>query len=271
MKKAVLITALMLCVLFLFGCEEKAPENTQGNTTDNTELALKKRIEEKDCLLGIGFFGYVDSESNEEAVRDYINASALKNEYPFLGKCSPMLFEGTELYAFVPANENITVTVCSAEISENGEYTDRKDVPLYKGKSGETVILRCNISEICANVLILVTDGEKTLEFHPSVSLKDGRAAAADGCCDISASGEKVSEEKAWEQLLAADEVNDALKNGMKLICTGDEEKIDGKNCLLFALGTDNEEQFVRERLYAVSGETVYLFDAVNDSWQKIY
>ena len=71
----------------------------------------------------------------------------------------------------------------------------------------------------------------------------------------------------ATEILSEADEVKLALENGMKLLYTGDMQMIEGRTCLLFALGTDSEGQFVRERYYGVCDNLIYVYDAVSDTW----
>lgn len=147
-------------------------------------------------MLGVGFFGYVDSENDEAAVRKFVAASSLAKAHSFLTDCTPVLVDGAELYAIVPANYYTAVTVYPAEISEAGTYIDRKDAPIYTGKPGEIVILLCNISEICANVLISVSDGKNTLNFRPILSMKDGHVATESGCYDFS-DYEMTEEERA--------------------------------------------------------------------------
>ena len=183
-----------------------------------------------------------------------------------------MLLEGAELYAFVPANSNTSITVYPSAISENGEYINHKDVPSYTGKPGETVVLRCNLSEIYANVLLSIADGIDMLEFHPFLSMKDGHIALEPGCFDFSVyeKSEENAVENARSLLLATDEVGDALQRGMQLLFTGDTQRIDDHDCLLFALGTDHEEQFVRKQLYAVSGDQIYIYLPESDTWQVL-
>ena len=53
----------------------------------------------------------------------------------------------------------------------------------------------------------------------------------------------------------------------MQLVYTGDKQLVEGKTCLLYAVGTDRDGQFVREQIYGVSGGYVYAYDALNDVW----
>lgn len=277
MRKHILMAVLSLCLLLTMGCG-KTPQDSSGDTekpvggtqTEVTALdRLQSSIAEKDCMLGVAFFGYVDSESDEAAVRAFAAGSGLVRDYPFLADCTPVLTEGAELYALVPANKDTAVTICPAEMSEDGNYIDRKDAPIYTGKPGEAVVLRCNLSEIHANVQISATDSSSTLEFHPMISLENGRVMQEKGCYDFSVYAQDPVE-AAREWLLAADEVQDALQRGMKLLYTGDSQTIDGQDCPVFALGTDSAEQFVREQLYAVSNSQIYAYSVITDSWENL-
>lgn len=47
---------------------------------------------------------------------------------------------------------------------------------------------------------------------------------------------------------------------------TGETEVIEGKPCMVFALGTDRDDQFVRESYYAFCDNLVYYYDAEGDA-----
>ena len=76
--------------------------------------------------------------------------------------------------------------------------------------------------------------------------------------------------EAAMELLRGQKEIQKALQRGMKLLYTGDTQMIEGRTCLLFALGTDREDQFVRERYYGVCDNLIYVYDAVSDTWAAL-
>ena len=77
--------------------------------------------------------------------------------------------------------------------------------------------------------------------------------------------------EIAWEMLYEIDEVRQALENGMSLMYIGNTGEIDGGCCMLFELGTDGEYQFVREQLYGVCDNRIYVYDVIGDVWNIIY
>ena len=280
MKKIVLFITFTLCFLLISGCgktpQKPSDETEKPESTTQTEATALERLQDRiagnECMLGVGFIGYIDSESDEKAVQEFVNGSALASAYSFLKGLDEVVIEGSELYAFVPAGKAAVITVYYAEISEDGSYIDRKDSPLYIGDAGEAVVVRCNLSEISSNVLISVMDDANTLEYHPMLSMRDGHVATESGCYDFS-DYEMTEEERAQnasDLLTATDEVKDALARGMKLLYTGDTQVVNGRQCLLFAIGTEHEEQFVREQLYAVADDQIYAYSAVNDNWEPL-
>ena len=71
----------------------------------------------------------------------------------------------------------------------------------------------------------------------------------------------------ASELLRETEDVKNLMESGMSLLYTGITERIDGRPCMVFALGTDHDDAFVQERQYAVSDNTVYIYDMENDAW----
>ena len=235
---------------------------------------LQKQIGQNSCGAGVALLGYVDSELSMTDLSIYLEANAFIETYPFLSDAAYFMTEGQELYAIVPPNEKGKVTVYPSDITENGEYVDDKSHPLFEGKPGEVLVLRCNFSEIYSNVLVSVTDGGGAIEFHPSISLMDGHLAELAGVYDFSVYEETPDErsvEIATEILLEYGEVRQGLENGMKLMYTGESEIINGGSCMLFVLGTDNGEQFVQEQLYGVCDNLIYIYDVFTDTWNAAY
>ena len=79
------------------------------------------------------------------------------------------------------------------------------------------------------NVLVSVTDGGDAIDFHPSISLMDGHLAELAGVYDFSVYEETPDErsvEIATEILLEYGEVRQGLENGMKLMYTGESDRI---------------------------------------------
>lgn len=289
MKKVfcLFFTAVLLAC-FLCGCSvlpEKAPSYPDGSqVSDGSSLkepdsttaedpaltALQQKINYNSKGAGVAFIGYVDSESSEVDLRAYYASSETGKAYPDLVYAPLYMAEGQELYAIIPPNDKGTIIVYPSTMTEDGEYADDKSNPLCTGKPGEALLLRCNLSEIYSNVVIAVTDGGGALDFRPSLSMENGHLQEIVGVYDFSVYEETPDERSvqiATEILLEADEVKAAVKGGMKIMYTGDTQWIEGRPCLLFVLGTDKEDQFVRERYYGVCDNLIYVYDAVSDTW----
>ena len=250
------------------GGSVKAPDDS--NAEDGALTALQQKINYYSKGAGVAFIGYVDSESSESDLRAYYASSETGKAYPDLVYAPLYMAEGQELYAIIPPNDKGTIIVYPSMITEDGEYADDKRNPLCIGEPGEVLLLRCNLSEIYSNVLISVTDGGGALDFRPSLSMENGHLQEIIGVYDFSIYGETPDERSvqiATEILLEADEVKDAIEHGMKIMYTGNIQMIEGRTCLLFALGTDSEDQFVRERYYGVCDNLIYAYDAVSDTW----
>ena len=241
-----------------------------ANDEDPALTALQQKINYHSKGAGIAFIGYVDSESSEVDLRACFTSSETGKEYPGLVYAPLYMAEGQELYAIVPPCDKGRITVYASGITEEGQYTDDRTHPLYEGNPGEALLLRCNLSEIYSNVLISATDGGGAVLFRPSLSMENGHLQETAEVYDFSVY-EKMPDESsvqiATEILLEADEVKFAVENGMKIMYTGGTQMIEGRTCLLFALGTDREEQFVRERYYGVCDNLIYAYDAVSDTW----
>ena len=288
MKVFCLFCTAVLLVCFLCGCSvlpEKTPsypdesqvsdggsmkEPDSTNAEDTALTALQQKINYHSKGAGVAFIGYVDSQSTEAELRSYITDGKVGKSYPFILNAPMFLTEGQELYAIVPPCAAGRITVYASAMNENGQYADDREHPLHSGKPGEPLLLRCNLSEIYSNVLISATDGGGAILYRPSVSLENGHLATEQSVYDFSIYEETPDEcsvQIATEILLEVDEVKDAIEHGMKIMYTGDTQMIEGRTCLLFALGTDSEDQFVRERYYGVCDNLIYVYDAVSDTW----
>ena len=231
---------------------------------------LQDEIMQSGNKVGLAFLGYVDSQSSEVDLRDYIMYSDAGSKYPFLLMSGLLMVEGQELYVIVPPDEMTSITVYASGVNEWGEYVDDTSMPLGENWPGEPLLLQCNLSEIYSNVLIVVNDGSETIAFRPSLSMEDGHLVEIPGAYDFSIYPNVPDESdvsSAMDRLVQLEEIDAAMKQGMKLLYTGDVQMVAGQNCLLFALGTDTGDQFIREFYYAVSDNYIFTYDAVNDMW----
>ena len=292
MKRIVLLfCTVMLFICSLCGCSASPEKNPSipggstipgGNTAKdpddkNTEeaafAALQKKIAQSGSAVAVAFIGYVDSESSEVDLRAFLWESPFSYAYDFLVDASLVMTEGQEFYAILPPCKAGTITICSSVLNDAGEYIDDFENPLFVGEPGEPVLLLCNVSEIYSNVIITATDGGGAVRFRPSVSLENGRIDHIPEIYDFTMYEWEPGErdvEIATELLSELDAVKTALAQGMKLMYTGDRQLIDGHTCLLFALGTDHGDQFVREQLYGVCDNLIYIHDAESTEWSPV-
>ena len=68
------------------------------------------------------------------------------------------------------------------------------------------------------------------------------------------------------------EEIQEYLDMGMRILYNGETITLDGEECYIVELGTDYEEQFVREIFYAVNINTyqVYHYDVLTDTWEPV-
>ena len=165
---------------------------------------LQEEIIQNGCSAGIAFIGYVDSQSTEADLREYVAYSYVGGKRFFLQDADLVMTEGQELYAVVPSTPQGTVAVYASSINDMGEYVDGS-TPLYTGDPGEAVIVLCNISEIYSNVLFSVTDGFGAVMFRPGLSGDDGHVVTEPGVYDFSIYVDEADEatiQRAQEKLM---------------------------------------------------------------------
>ena len=298
---ATMLLVLLFGLVLFAGCAKETAENgSEGSTESHSQKESEtgeeqtktgeSQAEENQALkafresqfqqgrkLAIAYLGYADGEKNKEELCEQVKTSDLAANHPFLKELTAdnvAAWEGSELYVLVPVSDAWSIAIYPSELTDQGEYQDQKDQPVFQGKTGQVCILRCNPSDLHANVLISVQGKTETLELHPAISLMDGRLIAEDGCQDFSLYETEDDpdplSEAAKERLLAREDVQSQLKQGMVLLNTGQQLEVEGQECWLFSLGTDGEDQFVNEKQYAVSDSAIYTMGVVDSQWKKL-
>lgn len=79
---------------------------------------LQDEIMQSGNKVGLAFLGYVDSQSSEVDLRDYIMYSDAGSKYPFLLMSGLLMVEGQELYVIVPPDETTSITVYASGVNE---------------------------------------------------------------------------------------------------------------------------------------------------------
>lgn len=260
------------------GSITKPPEGSTSNPSEVTEptdpshLALCKEIEASGRPAGMAFLGYVGESAAESDLRSALKSGPYAEKYAFLADAPLVDAGGAELYAVVTAAKDCRASVYRAQLNKSGTYDVQTAQPLYEGAGYDCFLLRCNVSDIHSNAAISFADGTGTFSVYPMLSGADGRLVA-EGCHDFSLypETEELVEDKnvqiARELLAEAEPVRQRMAQGMVLLYTGERETIEGRDCWVFALGTDHDGQFVREALYGVCDNLIYTYDVIFDQW----
>lgn len=276
------ISALLLAFMPL-GCLAEETQQDVPYDASASQAVFQDVLREEECQAGMAFLGYIGEENvSAQDILDYAEQTDYWYYYPFLQNAAVVDAGGCEIYVIVPASE-WSVCVYPSEMTEEAKYKDDLEAPYYEGSPDEVILLRCNISEIYSNVMVSVREGNMSVTYRPAVSLKDGHLAKeqrcydftiysdecdGDGCDDASEHDEEAAAiQNAYALLCQTDEVSHYLDLGMSVWYDGTKERIDGKECLVFVLGTEHEECIVRENYYAVSDNQVYYYDAIGDAW----
>ena len=289
------IITLLIALIMLAsasGCRAKPTDNpdlTENQTTgtspvttvqNDTDLSkLQKTILHNKEAVGIAYIGYVGHEANEKEVLNFVKNSQYADKYDFLCESPLVNAGGAELYAVVIADVKYSASVYRAEITDNGEYSVKTDNALYNysGNGIDYFLLRCNESEIHSNVSLYFKKGNDSFSVFPMLSGMDGHLVAGK-FYDFSVYTDYVNNsepedrnvEIAREILSESQEVQYYINKGMSVQYTGEIREIDGRPCWIFALGTDRDDQFVRERYYGVCDNLIYFYDTLNDNWEVL-
>ena len=260
-------------------------ESAAPGSEETPELAsLRESITGSGADIGVAYLGYAGELGSMDDAAEMLQNGAYAEDYPFLLTLPDDAFVnggGDELYAFVPASGSDALTVYAAELTDSGSYRNT-GAPLCRGKAGEVLLVRCNVSDIIRNVCV-ETAGK---QFYPALSLMDGSVCMDGSYFDFTLyealwgfsggegdgllSDDEADIRRAAELLCETDEVRFYMDLGMSVQYTGEHEIVDGRECWLFALGTERDDQFVREIFYAVCDNLVYVYDTLDDSWQAL-
>lgn len=300
----IIITAFALCLAVLVGCTLTVnKEPSIGNNSTDTETvstdgvtdaveasglesegaeelselaALRNKIKDADCAVGIAFVDYVDYELSKENTEIYLSHSETVEEYPFLSGTKVVACSGNQLFLLVPASANGVITVFPAAISDEGELEVNKDELIFEGEPGEPVAVKCNFSDSYSNVSVSVTDKDTVCEFAPIVSLEDGCSVALqEGCFDFSVDNIHKYANEARDMLIKDfTEIKNAVDSGKVLVFAGDFYYYDLK-MIRFELGScaandDGGGEFTAEKQYAVSFDATYAMDPADHEWYVI-
>ena len=175
MKRFILFLLAFVLVLGLAGCKEKPALGVETNKpevqTEANELTeLKDRIKADGKLIGVAYLGWIEGDAEtaktELAKLDYIeDISFIKDIEKYAEN------EGYRMYAIVPADNQVTITVCKCEFGE--EYLPYDGEELIE--ANEPILVRGNISDTIPNLFVVAKKGSEKVCYTPVQSGMDGR------------------------------------------------------------------------------------------------
>ena len=175
MKRFILFLLAFVLVLGLAGCKEKPVPVGETNKpevqTEAKELTeLKDRIKADGKLIGVAYLGWIEGDAEtaktELAKLDYIeDISFIKDIEKYAEN------EGYRMYAIVPADNQVTITVCKCEFDE--EYLPYDGEELIE--ANDPILVRGNISDTIPNLYVIAKKGSEKVCYTPVQSGMDGR------------------------------------------------------------------------------------------------
>ena len=148
---------------------------TQDTVTDALAL-LQDSLAENGYACAVAYIGTIlDGKSTE---KEHIAASDYITEYPFMaeiGDDRTLRNDGNEVYCIIPAKGYNSLNVSTFIINESNNYKGAADKELYTANDGKPILVRGNVSEIMPNIIVTLSDGDNSVSFNPSLSMRDGR------------------------------------------------------------------------------------------------
>ena len=175
MKRFILLLLAFVLVLGLAGCKDKPAANNENDKaqvqTEPSQLTeLKGKIKADGNLIGVAYLGWIEGDAEtaktELAKLDYIeDISFVKDIEKYAEN------EGYRMYAIVPADDSVTISVCKCESDD--EYVPYDGEELVE--ANEPILVRGNISDTIPNLYVIAKKGSEKIEYTPVQSGMDGR------------------------------------------------------------------------------------------------
>ncbi len=124
-------------------------------------------------LVAVALLGYHQDTTNARFTQTY---KYYQDTYKLNKDITFVNLEGDEYYLVIPRDNNTKVEVreYSYDIFANGLEEDSGKL-LKEFENGEPFILKCNISDVLPNVILIINNNEgKEIAYSPSISGMDG-------------------------------------------------------------------------------------------------
>ncbi|MBQ8632436.1 MAG: hypothetical protein IJ420_02395 [Lachnospiraceae bacterium] len=157
-----------------------------GKETPKSSLKiLRETLEQEGAVCGVAFLGYLEGEYTE-VLAEWEN-SGLCETYPFLQDITEeqaILTDGGEWFLLVPVADDVKVSVYESAIDYE-DFMLKPGKELYSSITGAPIIIRGNISDIYPSTIVILEQGDVSVEYSPYLSLKDGELAEGEGIYNI--------------------------------------------------------------------------------------
>ncbi|MDD2625641.1 MAG: hypothetical protein PHR55_02670, partial [Bacilli bacterium] len=158
--------------------------------------------------------------------------------------------------------------------TEEDDYTTvyPKEINYYDDELQESILYSISLEAISdilgddlfpGNVYYVETDEKGNITHFIGAERKEFLEESAIGY---------ETESLIFDIIYDVEEIQEYLDMGMRILYNGETITLDGEECYIVELGTDHEEQFVREIFYAVNINTyqVYHYDVLTDTWEPV-
>lgn len=158
-KKLLLLPPLLVCLSLSFSGCASSPQVSKQEAIPFSEGQF----------YAAAYLGYQQIDDLEYYTQRYLDSDQLPIHY----------LSGGDYYLVIPRYSNMGLTICRRDL-ETAE-----DIMLYEDPDCRPFIIQCNASDIFADAVIRLSSEEKTVEFSPFISLKDGSIEVGDQGLDL--------------------------------------------------------------------------------------
>lgn len=163
---------------------ETSADDPEADEWDPYVIQRQVMLDEGD-MCGVAYIGYAESGMTADDCRQLFLDSTYAEDFEDLTDIpdSNIVTEcgGCELYLIIPQDVGATVSVNEWLLTEENDFMGEAGRVYYRSESGAPVLVCCNVSDIMPNIVVSIVDSDgRTLDWSPSISLKDGSVLTND-------------------------------------------------------------------------------------------